>query len=418
MLIARDNALMDELAGVAPNDFDSKPDRMIFAAMKELHAANSPIDPIGLREHLGAGFTDVGGIDAISGLYGPLNGGRENVTWFTRKLLDLSMRRKAIAQTEAMKLLIAEAEDALTGVAQAAAKLESISAAAPSGGVVIGDLLLESLNRFKAGKRIGFLTGIEGLDRKLGGLRPKELTVLGALPTVGKTAFAVTLAEYIAKSGAAVIFFSVEMGKESITDRLLLGGAGITMWARDGNSTDEEQRRANQRASAIMDLPILVDDSSGSSIEAITAKARQYIRQYRKQGKPIGTVVIDHLHILHSEKKHDRHDLEVGYISWQCKHLAKDYDVPVLLLSQLNRQSAARTDPRPQMSDLRQSGDIEANADVIVFLHRPNMHKDGDPTEAWALIRKHRNGPTGDVELKFHGPTMRFTDAGVHDGQF
>lgn len=418
--VLRSNPIIDVLMGrLEPSDFAKPSHRALYQCFTELAAAGDSIGLIEIANHLGADEMEAaGGISAITGLFEGVPVAND-MDYYIGIVKGYSQRRKLKAAGQAIiKLAYDKDMSPEDAVGAADAAIQSVAEVTYGDGHMLGDLLLNSLERFKSGKRVGYPFGIRLADLLLGGLKPKELFILGALPRVGKTAFAATAAEYIAKSGHGVIMFSVEMGKESMTDRILLGGAGIPIWSRGGYPpSDNETARALARASEIMNLPFLLDDNSGSSIEAICAKARRHIRKMRARGLEVGAVIIDHLHILHSDKKHESKAQEIGYISWQCKHLAKSESVPVMLLSQLNRESTKRPDTRPQLSDLRYSGDVEANADVAMLLHRPHVLVPAndlsvDHTEAWGLVVKHRNGPTGDVRMQFNGATMRYLDAG------
>lgn len=417
--VLRTPRVIDELIGkVEPSDFAKPSHRRIFQAMIEIASVGDAVGMIELHDNMGTELESIGGMGALTNLFEGVPVATD-LPYYIDLVKGYAKRRKLKRAGQAIMKLAHNKELSVgDAVGAAEAELAALADVTFGDGDMLGDLLLDSLTRFKSGKRVGYPFGIRAADNLLGGLKPKELFILGALPRVGKTAFAATAAEYISKSGHSVIMFSVEMGKESMTDRILLGGAGIPIWSRGGYPpSDNEISRALARASEIMDLPFLLDDNSGSSIEAICAKARKHIRKMRARNLGVGAVIVDHLHILHSDKKHENKAQEIGYISWQCKHLAKSENVPVMLLSQLNRESTKRPDTRPQLSDLRYSGDVEANADVVMLLHRPHVLVPAndlsvDHTEAWGLVVKHRNGPTGDVRMTFNGSTMRYLDAG------
>ena len=254
----------------------------------------------------------------------------------------------------------------------------------------------------------GVPTGIALLDDKLSGLQKTDLIILAARPSVGKTSFALEIARNAAlKHGVPVGLFSLEMGVEQLVDRMMSAEAKVDLWKlRTGRlSLDEDFDRIRNSLARFNDAPILIDDQAANSI----TRMRSVIRRYNLENdKPIGLVIIDYLQLISTSKNYDSMVNQVTEISRSLKALAKEFNVPVLALSQLSRAVEARGG-RPRLSDLRDSGSIEQDADVVMFLHRENREEDNFGSyDLDVLIEKHRNGPTGEIKLKFDAKKLSF----------
>lgn len=255
----------------------------------------------------------------------------------------------------------------------------------------------------------GLRTGFRDFDRMTGGLEPGQLVVVAARPSVGKSAFACNIAQRVVAAGKAVMFFTLEMTKRDISMRILGDRANVSVkdmrhglkdnltWDR---MSSEVGRAANQR--------LWIDDKPAVPVAYVRARSR---RMQRKHG--LDMIVIDYLGLMHGEG--DNRTQQIGSITRGLKALAKELNLPILLLAQLNRGVEGRTDKRPMMSDLRDSGEIEQDADIVMMLHREELYDDGFHWKglAEALIRKNRNGETGEFTLNYQAQWMRFTDSEI-----
>ncbi len=262
----------------------------------------------------------------------------------------------------------------------------------------------------------GVPTGFTALDNILSGLQPSDLIVLAARPSMGKTAFALSIAREAARSGKAVGMFSLEMSAQQLVLRLISADAEIGLQAlRSGRLSHKEMHDIVSRIDKLMNAPIYIDDSAAISPVEFRAKCRRM-----KQEHKIDLVIVDYLQLMHVPKAESR-EREISMISHTLKQVAKELNIPVLALSQLNRTLEQRADKRPMLSDLRESGSIEQDADVVMFVHRPEHYKlptfdDGRSTENMAeiIVGKQRNGPTGDVRLFFQKEYATFKNLTFH----
>ena len=267
--------------------------------------------------------------------------------------------------------------------------------------------------RERQGRLTGVTSGFQDLDDLTAGLQPGELLVLAARPSMGKTTFALNIVERAASGDrsagiapASVALFSLEMSSQQIIQNMLCGKAQIDgQMLRKGRITQEQYARLQQEAAALYESPIFIDDTPGISVTSLRAKARRL-----KQKHDISMIVIDYLQLMTAGVREESRQQEIATISRSLKALARELKVPVVALAELNRDVEARDDHRPRMSDLRESGAIEQDADVIMLLHREEYYK---PTEenrgiAEIIIAKQRNGPTGTVKLLFFKNFMRF----------
>ncbi|NQW30129.1 MAG: replicative DNA helicase [Ignavibacteria bacterium] len=258
----------------------------------------------------------------------------------------------------------------------------------------------------------GVPTGFAQLDTLLSGLQPSDLIILAARPSMGKTAFALSIAREAARNGKAVGFFSLEMAAHQLVLRLISADAGIGLQSlRSGRLTSKEMQELVKRVDGLMNAPIYIDDSASMTPVELRAKCRRMKVEHK-----VDLVIVDYLQLLHAPKTESR-EREISLISHTLKAIAKELNIPILALSQLNRTLESRADKRPMLSDLRESGSIEQDADVVMFVHRPEYYKlttfeDGTSTEnaAEIIIGKQRNGPTGDVRLEYIKERASFHD--------
>ena len=270
---------------------------------------------------------------------------------------------------------------------------------------------LDELHRNK-GQLRGISTGYVDLDNLLGGMQKSDLVILAARPSMGKTSLALDIARHVAVNGKLPVgIFSLEMSKDQLVDRLLSSEADVNLWKlRTGNLSDQGENsdfvRIGEAMGRLSEAPIYIDDAAGSNIMEIRTKARRLQAE-----NPLGLIVIDYLQLMTGHNTENRVQ-EVSEISRALKSLARELNIPILALSQLNRAVESRPDKRPMLADLRESGSIEQDADVVMFIYREDMYNRGQqsarPNIAKILIAKHRNGPTGHVDLYFDSEKTSF----------
>jgi replicative DNA helicase len=258
----------------------------------------------------------------------------------------------------------------------------------------------------RGGRLAGLPTGFVGFDDMTGGLEPGQLVIVAARPSVGKTVLGCNIAAHVAAGGSPVLFFTLEMTRREIAARILAARSGVPVSEmRAGTRERDDWDQMNTAVASSASWKLFIDDSPAVSVAYVRAKARRIQRTHG-----LGLLVIDYLGLMRGTG--DNRAQEVGSISRGLKALAKELKVPVVALAQLNRASEGRLDRRPTLADLRDSGEIEQDADIVAMLHRESMHREAPEWEGLAqlLIRKNRNGPTGECLLALDGPRMRFTD--------
>ncbi|MDB5253905.1 MAG: replicative helicase, partial [Flaviaesturariibacter sp.] len=336
-----------------------------------------------------------------------------SVGYHARIVADLAVRRRLLAAghrivqlagsaTSDVDAVTAEAEAALAGVTDTRGttfqRLEDL----------VGPTLdtLEGLSSGGPGQ--GIRTGFIDLDRLLNGLHPGQVIVIGGRPGGGKSTFGLDLLRACAvKQDLPAAFFSFEMGAEEIVMRLLSAEARVPLHLmRSGGMDDGAWSRLSQRMGEVSVAPLFIDDSPNMTMSDVRAKARRLVHRHG-----VKLICIDYLQLVTTGRKTENRQQEVSEMSRAFKLLAKELQVPILLLSQLNRGSEQRTDKRPMLSDLRESGAVEQDADVVILLHRPDMHDPDDrPGEADLIVAKQRNGATGTLPVVFQGSYSRFVD--------
>jgi len=341
-----------------------------------------------------------------------------NVEHYARIVKEKAMLRNLIHATHSIQQKAFEGEDGADAILDGAES--SIFALAEdrvkAGLIPIKEIVHDSFDRlekiFREGKSItGISTGYGELDKLLSGLQPSELIILAARPSQGKTALALNMAENIGiRGGLPVAFFSLEMSKESLLQRLVASVAQVDAHKfRSGHLSREDWRRMTEALSTISSSPLWVDDAGSTSVLEIGAKARRL-----KRDKGLSLLVVDYLQLITGRGRFNSRQEEVASISRGLKGLAKELQIPVLVLSQLTR-APERDERGPQLSDLRESGAIEQDADVVMFIYRPNFFNlNATPEErdmADILIAKQRNGPTDKVKFVFRSRLTRFEEA-------
>lgn len=278
--------------------------------------------------------------------------------------------------------------------------------------ITLSDILIDTFNNIQTrlaqeGEVSGLTTGYVDLDRQLNGFQASEMIILAARPSMGKTALVCNIAENAAEAGAATIIFSLEQAKTELAERLLCIRAKVNGHRMRGGELDEAELDHLMMASQqLSELPIYIDDAPARTMAQIGAICRRL-----KRRSDLGLIIIDYLQLIEPEDKSAPREQQIALISRRLKFLAKEIQAPVVALAQLNRGVELREDKRPRLADLRESGSIEQDADVVIFLHRPAAYDPEDrPGEADVIVAKNRSGPTGMVTLAWMAESMRFGD--------
>jgi len=279
--------------------------------------------------------------------------------------------------------------------------------------IELKDILLDTFDRINdrlqlQGAISGLTTGFRDLDAKINGFQPAELIILAARPSMGKTAFVLNLAEAAAdRAQAGVVIFSLEQSNLELAERFLcIRGRMDLHKLRKGELTEDERDQLLRVSSELSDMPVYIDDQPGRSMSQIGAICRRL-----KRKNDLRMIIIDYLQLVEPEDKRAPREQQIAGITRRLKFLAKELKIPVIALAQLNRGVELREDKRPKLADLRESGAIEQDADIVMFLHRPEMYDPEDrPGEAEVIIAKHRSGPTGLIKLNFSKQHMQFQD--------
>ena len=393
--------------------FYHAPHSRIFAAMIDLFERGTAVDQLTLTEELKrrSQLDDVGGVVYLAKL-GSEVATTANIDFHARIVLEKALGRKLIeTSSEVIERVYAADEDVQTLLDSAEQKLFSLSENQIGEGFeplekVMGETF-EHLERVHAGAGtvLGVDTGFADLNEQMSGFQKGDLVILAARPSVGKTALALTLARNAAvDAGVGVAIFSLEMSKMQLAQRLLSAETKVDLHKlRTGRLRDEDWMHLTHNIDRLAQAPIHIDDTPGLSVLEARAKARRLQREYG-----VGMVIIDYLQLMSGHVRAQSREQEISHISRGLKAMAKELDVPVLALSQLSRAVESRTDRRPQLSDLRESGSLEQDADVVMFIYRPEMYDlkspDGESLEGLAqiIIGKQRNGPVGSVDLMWN----------------
>lgn len=402
---------------VSPSDFYDERHQRIYEATQQLYEKHSPIDVLTLSDQLkGAGLLDmVGGGSYLTELtnFVPT---ATHVEQYAEIVAQKALRRRLIQasqdivglgydEAQSLQHLIEEAETRLFEVSQKHVKQDVTSLEA-----ILTDSFerLDELHKDK-GKMRGVPTGFKDLDNILAGLQRSDLFVLAARPSMGKTAMVLNLAHNVAvQAKEPVLVFSLEMSKEQLVDRMLARESGVDAWAlRTGNLSDADFEKIGQAMGTLSEAQIYIDDSPGITVSDLRTKARREAHQH-----PLGLVIVDYLQLMSGGARFNGDSnrvQEVSEISRGLKGIARELNVPLVALSQLSRSVESRSPQIPQLSDLRESGSIEQDADVVAMLYREDYYNpDSDRRNIMdVFIRKHRNGPTGAVELYFDREKQR-----------
>lgn len=420
-LLLSDSAFPNVLEILKAEDFYDPRHIDIFRGMTSLYEHHKPIDLVSLSSELKNQKTlkNIGGSPYLTEL-----------TNFVPTSSHVDTYADLVAQAALRRRLIRAGSDIASAAYDGSTKIEDLVGKAEknlfevsdktikSEYVALEDLLIDAYDRIEdlhknKGALRGLKTGFRDLDRKTAGLQKGDLIIIGARPAMGKTTFAQNLAYNVATRNGGqkgVLFFSMEMANNEIVDRMISDISGIDNWKiRTGNVTDEDFAKIGDALSDMNEVPLYIDDTSSMTILELRNKARRAAHDHN-----IGMIIVDYLQLLQgSDRYAGNRVMEVSDISRGLKTLARELEIPVVALAQLSRNVTGRDDPHPVLSDLRDSGSIEQDADLVMFLHRVDYYHMNEPdyqktniTEL--IISKHRHGPVGVIELYFHPELLRF----------
>lgn len=404
---------------VDDTDFYDKKHQDIYAAIKKLYSSRSPIDVLTLSEQLSNDGTldRVGGSAYLSELTNFVPTATHAVQYAKITAAKAVRRRLIKASQDVIELGYSGGDNVQDLIELAETKLFEVSKEHIKQDIVsLEEILsdnferLDELHKDKATIR-GVPTGFKDLDNILAGLQKSDLFILAARPSMGKTALSLNIGHNVAsKSKAPVLIFSLEMSKEQLVDRLLAAEAGVDAWSlRTGNLTDSDFEKIGHAMGTLSEAPIYIDDTPGITVNDMRTKARREAHQ-----RPLGLIVVDYLQLMSGGSRFSdsggNRVQEISEISRGLKGIARELNVPVIALSQLSRSVENRSPQIPQLADLRESGSIEQDADVVAFMYREDYYNpDTDRKNITDIfIKKHRNGPIGAIELFFDREKQRF----------
>lgn len=407
------------------SDFYDDANRKIYSAMIEMFDTGRKIDVTLLVSELKArgDFDLIGGAAYLAKLANSVPNAAHAVYYAEIVRTKATLRRLIDASTTILSEAYDETFDAKELVSQAEQRIFQIQDERNANSAAqVGDVLKTAMERIDLrmqGVQLnsGVMTHFTDFDAMTGGLHDGELIILAARPSMGKTAFAMNIAEQVAmKENAPVLFVSLEMNAVELVDRLLCSVAKVNgSRLRVGTISQDDQKRLIASAARIATSPLYIDDAPSRTVSEVAAVARRITQQELRKpgGRKLGLIVIDYLQLLEPDNPKDPRQEQVAKIARRLKMLAREQRVPILCLSQLNRQAEDSKDHKPKLSHLRESGAIEQDADVVMFVHREGYYHRGEDAEQYAgqaeiIIAKQRNGPVGDVELIWERDYTRF----------
>ncbi|MDH5560838.1 MAG: replicative DNA helicase [Deltaproteobacteria bacterium] len=427
-IIYNNDVLAETASILSPKSFFSIAHQRIFRAMLELGDQNIPIDEITLGDELKSlrQLDEIGGYSYLAELIDcvPSSGNIQQYSKIVqehsllRDLIETSseIARKSRSPEKNISELLAEAEN----------KIAEISLRSTEKGYhSIKSILSSNLQRLEqisetADEITGIGTGFIDLDKITSGLQPSDLIIVAARPSMGKTAFALNIATFVAtptkhraeiqkeEEKGAILMFSLEMSKEQLVMRMLASEAKVdSQKLKSGNLEQDDWNKLAMATESLSTAPIFINDTSSLSPYELVSITKQLHKEY-KNG--VSMVIVDYLQLMKLNRANVPREQEIAEISRSLKGIAKELNIPVVALSQLNRSLESRSEKRPLLSDLRESGAIEQDADIILFIYRDEIYNENtnDRGKAEIIIAKHRNGPTGKIELAFIGKYTRF----------
>ncbi len=413
MLLSRD-AIADAVEHTETTHFYRPANAHIFDAISGLYASGDPADPVTVAaelERMGA-LENVGGLDGLISMQ-IKTPSTSNADKYAQIIAErYTLRRLISTANQIADIGFSRPEDVTRAVDEAENMMFQVAQGRVADTMAeIRDLLDVTLDRleqlYELGEGItGTPTGFIDLDAVLSGLQPSSLLIVGARPAMGKTSFALNVATHVAvRESKPTLIFSLEMGHLELTQRILCSEANVDAKnMRDGKLKEEDWARISNGIGRLAESPMWIDDNPNLTIMEIRAKARRL----KSRAGGLGLIVVDYLQLMTGRAGAENRQVEVAEISRGLKILARELECPVIGLSQLSRNLESRQDKRPMLSDLRESGSIEQDADVVMFLYRDEVYNPGGDSEGLAelIVAKHRNGPTSTVNLSF---VPRFT---------
>ncbi|MFA6029721.1 MAG: replicative DNA helicase [Elusimicrobiota bacterium] len=425
MLIEKD-AVEKGMEILRPGDFYKDSHKKIFEVVAALHERGQVVDLITVSEELRAQkmLQEAGGVNFLNELTHKVSSAA-HVEHYAHLVRDKSLLRSLIrSSTELIARAYSEEKETSELLDEAERQIYQIAQQQASVGFTDPKALvhevIEQIERLAQRKEevTGVPTGLTKLDQMTSGLQKGDLILIAARPSQGKTALALNIAANVvlnAKKARPVAFFSLEMSKHAIMTRLIASEARVDVFkVRGGFFPRDRWTDLTNAAARLSEAPLYIDDSNASTVLQVRTRARRLASELHSKGKELGMVMIDYLQLMHgSSRRTENRQQEVSEISRGLKQLARDLNVPVVALSQLSRRTEekGRVDARPQLSDLRESGALEQDADVVGMIYREGYYKRDDPTlehKAELIIAKQRNGPVGKVPLVFRSELARF----------
>jgi replicative DNA helicase len=419
MLMSKD-AIAEVVEVLRPEDFYRPAHETVYGVVIDLYSQGQPVDAITVSAELTkrGQLERIGGVvylhDLIAGVPTAANAG-----YYAAIVRDRAVLRRLVrAGTKVAELGYATDGRSVDDVVNAAqAEVYAVSEREQSqdyqsAGKILNDYLDElDLAVARGGTIKGVPTGFTELDNLTGGLHAGQMVIVAARPGMGKSTLGLDFARSASiRHGTTSVVFSLEMSKQEITQRLIAAESGVRLQKiRQGNLKDEDWDRITARMDSIREAPMFIDDSPNMSLMEIRAKCRRL-----KQRHDLGLIILDYMQLMSSGRKVESRQQEVSEFSRSLKLLAKELSVPLVAISQLNRGPEGRQDKKPMMSDLRESGSLEQDADVVILLHRPDRddsaRQAGESDDAKLIVAKHRNGPTAAIEVLFLGHLARFAE--------
>ena len=414
-MIINKEAINTAIEQLHPEDFYKEANKEIFEAIIELFNKNEPVDLITLSEELKrrGNLENIGGVTYLADLSGGV-AITSNIKYYCDIVEEKSILRRLIRSCDEIMAKSYESSEEVGSIIEQAEKniFDITQGRHKEGFAPIKDVLLDSFSRIEEmaahqGELTGLTTGFIDIDSKLSGMQKSDLILLAARPSMGKTALGINIAVNSGiKAEASVAVFSLEMSKEQLVQRMISSVAHVDLQKIiSGRLNEDEWLKIIDAMAPLSQAKIFIDDTAGISLTEMKAKCRRL-----KIEKGLDLIVIDYLQLMQSEGRPENRQQEISAISRGLKALAKEMECPVIALSQLSRAPELRSDHRPILSDLRESGAIEQDADVVMFLYRDEYYnEDSDKKNIGeVIIAKHRNGPTGTVELVWKKEFTKF----------
>lgn len=416
MLVDKD-AVVAAIETLKPEDFYRDDNKEIYSAMYEIYNNGKQIDMITVKDQLvlRGSLEKVGNLEYLSTLIDSVPT-TSNIEYYVKIVEEKATVRNLIkAANDILKMGYSGTEEVDSIIEQTEKKIfDVLQNRNTKGYASLKEILITAFDNIEKlyqnkNKVSGTESGFIDLDSKISGLNPSDLLIVAARPAMGKSAFVLNIASYVAMhTKTPVMVFSLEMSKEQLVNRVLCSESEVdSMKLKNADLSSEDWLKLGEASSRLAEVPLYIDDTPGLSSAELRAKCRK-----AKLEKNIGLVIIDYLQLMESKTKNASRQQEISEISRSLKILAKELSIPVIALSQLSRASETRTDHRPMLSDLRESGAIEQDADIVMFLHREDYYNAETEKKniAEVIIAKNRSGATGTVELAWLGQYTKFAN--------